>query len=75
MLINEFLKEHEAFVKEQRKVQDQEAAIGELKFGLKALTAAMNEQAVQLEKVSAQLATSKPAPQLAVTKSAKEKSD
>ena len=38
MLLNEFLKEHEAFTEEQRKMQEQEKTIGELKSGMTALT-------------------------------------
>ena len=50
MLLNEFLKEH-------RKVQEQEKRID-------ALTAQLKEQAAQIQKVSAQLEASKPAPQV-----------
>jgi hypothetical protein len=49
MLLNEFLKEH-------RKVQ-------ELEKRMEALTATVKEQAAQIQKVSAQLEMSKPAPQ------------
>jgi hypothetical protein len=61
MLLNEFLKEH-------RKVQEQEATITQLKKDFRAtvaqLTARLDEQAAQIQKVSAQLETSKPAPQV-----------
>jgi uncharacterized coiled-coil protein SlyX len=71
MLLNEFLKEH-------RKVQEQEATISQLKStvakqdatiaqqqrGMEAVTARLNEQAAQIQKVSAQLEASKPAPQM-----------
>jgi Chaperone of endosialidase len=57
MLLNEFLKEH-------RKVEEQEKTIGELKSGITALAATVKEQAAQIQKVSAQLETSKPAPQV-----------
>jgi uncharacterized coiled-coil protein SlyX len=71
MLLNEFLKEH-------RKVQEQEATITELKTavakqeaiiaqqqkGMEAVTARLKEQASQIQKVSAQLEVSKPAPQM-----------
>ena len=50
MLLNEFLKEHKAFVEEHRKVE-------ELEKQVEALTAG-------LQKVSAQLEVSKPAPQV-----------
>jgi hypothetical protein len=56
MLLNEFLKEHKAFVAEQRKVQEQGATIARLEQQIEALT-------VGLQKVSAQLELSKPAPQ------------
>ena len=49
MLLNEFLKEHKAFVEEQRKVQEQGASIARLEQQIEALT-------VGLQKVSAQLA-------------------
>jgi hypothetical protein len=75
MLLNEFLKEHKAFLEEQRKVQEQQATITQLKkdFGvtiaqqqeaMEAVMARLNEQAAQIEKVSAQLEASKPAPQV-----------
>jgi uncharacterized coiled-coil protein SlyX len=71
MLLNEFLKEH-------RKVQEQEATIAELKSvaakqetinaqqqrEVKALAATLKEQASQIQKVSAQLELNKPAPQM-----------
>ena len=50
MLLNEFLKEH-------RKNEEQQKQIN-------ALTAQLKEQAAQIQKVSAQLEASKPAPQV-----------
>jgi hypothetical protein len=64
MLLNEFLKEHKAFLEEQRKVGKQEKTIVELKSGMTALAATLKEQAEQIQKVSAQLDASKPAPQV-----------
>jgi hypothetical protein len=58
MLLNEFLKEHKAFVKEQRKVQSLEAA-------LDAVNQRLKEQEAKIEKVSAQIQMNKPAPQVA----------
>ena len=55
MLLNEFLKEH-------RKVEEQEKTIVELKSGMIALAATVKEQAAQIQKVSAQLELSKAAP-------------
>ena len=57
MLLNEFLKEH-------RKVEEQGKTIAELRFGMTALAATVKEQAAQIQKVSAQLEASKPAPQV-----------
>jgi hypothetical protein len=51
MLLNEFLKDHRT--------------IQELRNEIAALTATVKEQAVQIQKVSAQLEVSKPAPQVA----------
>jgi hypothetical protein len=63
MLLNEFLKEH-------KKVEEQQASISELKSTvalqqkeMQVLTAQLKEQATQIQKVSAQLQTTKPAPQ------------
>ena len=56
MLLNEFLKEH-------RKNEEQQATIAQLKSGMEALTATVKEQAAQIQKVSAQVELSKPAPQ------------
>jgi hypothetical protein len=62
MLLNEFLKEHQT-------VQQQEATIAQLNKDFQAtvaqLTARLDQQASQIQKVSAQLEASKPAPQVA----------
>src|SRR5437870_10453383 len=59
MLLNEFLKEH-------RKVQEQGATIAQLKKDFRAtvaqLATRLDEQAAQIQKVSAQVELSKPAP-------------
>jgi hypothetical protein len=56
MLLNEFLKEHKAFVQEQHKVEKLEATVENL-------MATVKEQTAQIQKVSAQLELSKAAPQ------------
>jgi hypothetical protein len=61
MLLNEFLKEHKAFVEEQGKVKKLEA-------GLAGLLATVKEQAAQIEKVSAQVQISRPAPRVVANK-------
>jgi len=58
MLLNEFIKEHTAFVEEQHKVEKLEATVANL-------VATVKEQASQIQKVSAQLEMSKAGPQVA----------
>jgi hypothetical protein len=57
MLLNEFLKEHKAFVEEYRKVDKLEATVA-------GLVATVKEQAAQIQKVSAQLEVNKTPPQI-----------
>jgi septal ring factor EnvC (AmiA/AmiB activator) len=62
-LLNEFLKEHRKVEQQDHKIQEQDATIAQLKSEMKGLTATLKEQAAQIQKVSAQLEVSKPAPQ------------
>jgi hypothetical protein len=55
MLLNEFLKEH-------RKVQEQEATITELKKAMETVAARLEEQDSKIQKVSAQIELKNPAP-------------
>ena len=71
MLLNEFLKEHRAFLKAQQKVDEQQATIAQLKStvaqqqkGMEALAASVKEQALQIQKVSAQIELNTLAPRL-----------
>jgi hypothetical protein len=64
MLLNEFLKEHRKVEQQECKMQDQEATIAELKSGMRALVATVKEQGAQIQKVSAQMSISNPAPQV-----------
>jgi len=59
LLLNEFLKEH-------KKVEEQQANIAELKSTVGVLTAQLKEQAAQIQKVSAQLQAGKPATKVAL---------
>ena len=61
MLLNEFLKEH-------KKVQNLEVTVAQQQKGMEVLTAQLKEQAAQIQKVSAQLEVSKPAPQVVASK-------
>ena len=64
MLLNEFLKEHNAFLEEHRTVQEQGATIAELKRDIATLAATVKDQTAQIQKVSAQIGISNAAPQL-----------
>jgi hypothetical protein len=66
MLLNEFLKEHQAFLEQQRKAQEQQAAMTQLKStvaqqqrdfpaAVEQLTKRLDEQASQIQNVSAQI--------------------
>jgi hypothetical protein len=61
MLLNEFLKEH-------KKVQEQEATIEQLKNEMQTVVAQLKEQAAQIQKVSAQVEVNKPALQTVANK-------
>jgi hypothetical protein len=61
MLLNEFLKEH-------KKVEEQQASISQLKSEMQTMVAQLKEQAAQIQKVSAQLEVNKPAPQVVENK-------
>jgi len=73
-LLNEFLKEHQAFLEEQHKVQQQEVTIAQLKSAVAhqqretaVLTAQLEDQAAQIQKVSSQFEMRKDAPRVAAT--------
>jgi hypothetical protein len=61
MLLNEFLKEH-------KKVEEQQASISQLKSEMQTMVAQLKEQAAQIQKVSAQLEVNKPAPHVVANK-------
>ena len=71
MLLNEFLKEHKKIEQQQAtigrlksKAAKQEATISELKNDMGIITAQLKEQAAEIQKVSAQIESSKLAPQV-----------
>ena len=71
MLLNEVLKEHKKVEAQQTnitqlnsKMASQAAIIAQQQKGMEALTAQLKDQAAQIQKVSAQLEVSKPAPQV-----------
>jgi hypothetical protein len=59
MLLNEFLKEH-------KKVEEQQASISQLKSEMQTMLAQLKEQAAQIQKVSAQLEVREPAAKVVV---------
>ena len=61
MLLNEFLKEH-------KKVEEQQASISQLASEMQTMVAQLKEQATQIQKVSARLEVGKPAPQIVANK-------
>ena len=61
MLLNEFLKEH-------KKVEDLQATVAQQDKEMEVLTAQRNEQAAQIQRVSAQLEVNAPAPRVVVNK-------
>jgi hypothetical protein len=79
MLLNEFLKEHKKIEAQSRKNEEQKTTIVQLKKDFQVtsaqqqkeiqfLSAQLREQAVQIQKVSAQIELNRPAPQQVVLK-------
>jgi hypothetical protein len=66
MLLNEFLKEHD---KAERLKQQFQATVAQRKEQIQMLTARLNEQASQIQKVSAQLELQRPGSQMALNDS------
>jgi hypothetical protein len=56
MLLNEFLKEHKKVQQQTHEIHEQKNTISELKKGMDSVVAQLKEQAVRIQKVSAQLA-------------------
>ncbi len=64
MMLNEFLKEHKKVEEQQASIADLKSTVALQQKEMQVLTAQLKEQAAQIQKVSAQLETSKPAPQV-----------
>jgi uncharacterized coiled-coil protein SlyX len=64
MLLNEFLKEHRTVTQQQTKVAEQESTIVELKAALAKQQRQIEALTATVQKVSDQIALSKPSPQL-----------
>jgi SMC interacting uncharacterized protein involved in chromosome segregation len=75
MLLNEFLKDHKKVEEQQTAIRrlksdaaKQEAAASELKKSVGILTAQLKEQALQIQKVSAQVQMREPITSVALSK-------
>ena len=61
MLLNEFLKEHKKVEEQQASIADLKSTVALQQKEMQVLTAQLKEQAAQIQKVSAQIQTTKPA--------------
>jgi hypothetical protein len=68
MLLNEFLKEHKKVEEQQASSTELKSTVAQQQKGMEVLTAQLKEQAAQIQKVSAQLEMSKPAAKVVVNK-------
>ena len=64
MVLNEFLKEHKRVEEQQASIADLKSTVALQQKEMQVLTAQLKEQAAQIQKVSAQLEASKPAPKV-----------
>jgi hypothetical protein len=64
LLLNEFLKEHKKVEEQQASIADLKSTVALQQKDMQVLTAQLKEQAAQIQKVSAQLEASKPAPKV-----------
>jgi septal ring factor EnvC (AmiA/AmiB activator) len=64
MMLNEFLKEHKRVEEQQASIADLKSTVALQQKEMQVLTAQLKEQAAQIQKVSAQLEASKPAPKV-----------
>jgi hypothetical protein len=64
MLLNEFLKEHKKVEEQQASIADLKSTVALQQKEMQVLTAQLKEQAAQIQKVSAQVETIKPAPKV-----------
>jgi len=68
LLLNEFLKEHKKVEEQQASIADLKSTVALQQKEMQVLTAQLKEQAAQIQKVSAQLEASKPAPKVVANK-------
>jgi len=68
MLLNEFLKEHKKVEEQQASIADLKSTVALQQKEMQVFTAQLKEQAAQIQKVSAQLEASRPAPKVVANK-------
>jgi hypothetical protein len=68
LLLNEFLKEHKKVEEQQASIADLKSTVALQQKEMQVFTAQLKEQAAQIQKVSAQLEASKPAPKVVANK-------
>jgi hypothetical protein len=68
MLLNEFLKEHKKVEQQQANIAELTSTVAQQQKGMEVLTAQLKEQAAQIQRVSAQIETGKSAPQMVLNK-------
>jgi trimeric autotransporter adhesin len=68
MLLNEFIKEHKKVEEQQASMADLKSTVALQRKEMQFLTAQLKEQAAQIQKVSAQLEASKPAPKVVINR-------
>jgi hypothetical protein len=66
MLLNEFLKEHRRVERQECKIQEQETTIAQLERDVETVVKHAKEQDANIQRVSAQIEVSKPAPRMAI---------
>jgi trimeric autotransporter adhesin len=66
MLLNEFLKEHKKVEEQQATITELKSTVAQQQKGLQTVITRLEQQTAQIQKVSAQLEASKPALQIAV---------
>jgi hypothetical protein len=66
LLLNEFLKEHKKVEEQQANIAELKSTVAQQQKGMEVLTAQLKEQAAQIQKVSAQLEVGKPPTKVAL---------
>jgi hypothetical protein len=67
MLLNEFLKEHRKVEEQQATIEKLESTVVQQQKGMEALTSRLDQQAAQIQKVSTQIELNGPAPQMVLS--------